>query len=223
METFKQAFLEGLITCLKAPTGKRRRLIISHLDNEQGFMNRGLLMFESKRNTEDYHHVMNVAHIEETDRHDCMAENQNYGMAEYKNINFEEKTIKARLLKIVKREKSNYQSLAVDKLGAEHGVTFLRLPPYHSEFNPTELVWAQVKGYSASNNKFFKLNDIIKLFEKEFKWVTPGAGRPNRSRLATPLYIYRFVSARRGARGSPSPRAAERLSEFAPRQFRLDI
>ncbi|GBP67987.1 hypothetical protein EVAR_57961_1 [Eumeta japonica] len=89
IETSKQAFLEGLTTGLKAPTGKGRVLIISHI--------------------------------------------------------------------------------AVDKLAAEHCVTSLRPLPCHCELNPIELVWAQVKGYVARNNKTFMLNDIIKIFEEGLK------------------------------------------------------
>ena len=34
----------------------------------------------------------------------------------------------------------------VDELALKRGITVLRLPPYHCELNPIELVWAQVKG-----------------------------------------------------------------------------
>ncbi|CAK1585278.1 unnamed protein product [Parnassius mnemosyne] len=35
-------------------------------------------------------------------------------------------------------------------MAAECGVTVLRLPPYHCELNPIELIWAQAKGYRRS-------------------------------------------------------------------------
>lgn len=59
--------------------------------------------------------------------------------------------IKAEMLQIVSHGKSKYQTLAVDELAAKHGITILRLPPYHCELNPIELVWAQVKGHVAKN------------------------------------------------------------------------
>ena len=46
------------------------------------------------------------------------------------------------------------------------GHKVLRLPPYHCELNPIELVWAQVKGFVASQNKSFKLAEIKGLFER---------------------------------------------------------
>lgn len=50
----RQAFLEGLSTGLPNPSGKGKRLIITHIGNEGGFLADGLLMFESKK-TSDYH------------------------------------------------------------------------------------------------------------------------------------------------------------------------
>lgn len=64
IETPRQAFLEGLTTGLKAPSGKGRRLIISHIGSEEGFVDGGLLMFESKKNTAD-NEEMNAEHFEE--------------------------------------------------------------------------------------------------------------------------------------------------------------
>lgn len=43
------------------------------------------------------------------------------------------------------------------------GHKVLRLPPYHCELNPIELVWAQVKGHVAANNKSFKMAQLKEL------------------------------------------------------------
>ncbi|KAJ8726338.1 hypothetical protein PYW07_001036 [Mythimna separata] len=69
--------------------------------------------------------------------------------------------------------KKAYDKYVVDEMAAEQGVTILRLPPYHCELNPIELVWAQVKGYVAKNNKTFKLNEVRSLFEEGLCQVTP--------------------------------------------------
>lgn len=58
IESSKQAFSKGLTTGLKGPTGKGR-LIISHIGSDEGFLEDGLLIFESKKNTGDYHEEMN--------------------------------------------------------------------------------------------------------------------------------------------------------------------
>ena len=58
IKTPKQAFLSGLTTGLKPAASKGKRLIIVHIGNENGFLNGGLLMFESKKSG-DYHTEMN--------------------------------------------------------------------------------------------------------------------------------------------------------------------
>ncbi|RVE42773.1 hypothetical protein evm_012597 [Chilo suppressalis] len=57
---FSAGILDDLTTGLKNPTGKGKRLIISHIDGEEGFLDDGLLMFEAKKGTEDYHDEMNA-------------------------------------------------------------------------------------------------------------------------------------------------------------------
>lgn len=68
--------------------------------------------------------------------------------------------VKAELLAIVKRYKSQYETYVVDQLARAAGHQVLRLPPYHCELNPIELVWAQVKGFVARENKSFKMAEI---------------------------------------------------------------
>ena len=52
------------------------------------------------------------------------------------------------------------------------GDEILRLPPYLCILNPVELVWSQVKGYVARNNKTFKIGDVKALVEQGIKEVT---------------------------------------------------
>ncbi|XP_026319497.1 uncharacterized protein LOC113229996 [Hyposmocoma kahamanoa] len=201
IKSSREAFLEGLTTGLQNPVGKGKRLIISHVGSEEGFVDDGLLILESKKKTEDYHDEMNSEHFEEwlrgilprlKENSVLVLDNAPYhsrkleqtpssawrksNIQEWmksKNITFEDSMVKAELLEIVNKEKSNYQQLAVEKLAAEHGVTILRLPPYHCELNPIELVWAQVKGHVARNNKTFKMNEVRQLFEEGLQLVTP--------------------------------------------------
>lgn len=81
-----------------------------------------------------------------------------------KNIEFAENEIKAQLL--AKIDKSKHQKKYVDELAASKNVTVLRLPPYHCELNPIELIWAQMKGYVGKNNKSFKLPEVRRLTEE---------------------------------------------------------
>jgi transposase len=48
----------------------------------------------------------------------------------------------------------------------------LRLPPYHCELNPIELVWAQIKHNVSVNNTQFKTNLIDKLIHEGVDRVT---------------------------------------------------
>ena len=81
--------------------------------------------------------------------------------------------IKVELIEIVKLQKSKYERYAVEELAADYGVTILRLPPYHCELIPIELVWVHAKGCVARNNKTFKIKDVKQLFEEGLKEVTP--------------------------------------------------
>ena len=48
VKSARQAFFSGLSTGLRNPAGKRKRMIIgvTHIDNEAGFVDNGLLVFE---------------------------------------------------------------------------------------------------------------------------------------------------------------------------------
>lgn len=54
----------------------------------------------------------------------------------------------------------------------EMGHEVIRLPPYHCQYNPIELIWAQVKNQVASKNKTFKMVDIEKLTHEALNSVT---------------------------------------------------
>ncbi|XP_050066712.1 uncharacterized protein LOC126555847 [Aphis gossypii] len=51
------AFERGLTTGSTNPTGKGKRLIVLHIGSDKGFLGSGLLCFESKKNSADYHEM----------------------------------------------------------------------------------------------------------------------------------------------------------------------
>lgn len=57
-------------------------------------------------------------------------------------------------------------------MALEKGITVLRLPPYHCELNPIELIWAQAKGHVARNNKTFKMAEIKELLSEGVNKIT---------------------------------------------------
>jgi len=48
----------------------------------------------------------------------------------------------------------------------------IQLPPYHCQYNPIELIWAQVKNKVATKNNTFKLVDIKKLTHEALDSIT---------------------------------------------------
>ncbi|VEN53573.1 unnamed protein product, partial [Callosobruchus maculatus] len=62
-----------------------------------------------------------------------------------KNISFHESLLKVELLQIVNEHKAEYNKYRIDEMAKEKNKLVLRLPLYHCELNPTELVWAEIK------------------------------------------------------------------------------
>ncbi len=59
---------------------------------------------------------------------------------------------KCESMQLVQQRKPQFPTYAIDQLAERNGHRALRLPPYHCEFNPIELIWSQVKGYVVRNN-----------------------------------------------------------------------
>lgn len=59
----------------------------------------------------------------------------------------------------------------VDKIALDHGHRVVRLPPYHCQYNPIELIWVQVKGYVSKRNTF-RIADLKPLTEESIANVT---------------------------------------------------
>lgn len=93
-----------------------------------------------------------------------LAEGRHTSMAAKKGTNYNESEIKAQLLS--KINKDNYKQKVVDEMAANKNVIVLRLPPYHCELNPIELIWAQLKSYVGRNNKTFKMAEVKELLKE---------------------------------------------------------
>ncbi|XP_072401073.1 uncharacterized protein [Diabrotica undecimpunctata] len=158
IKSARQAFIEGLSTGLKAPSGKGRRLIITHIGSDSGFLQDGLNVFTSIK-TGDYHGDMNsdvfekwfsyiltlvdpgsVIIMDNAPYHSRRMEkiptsaSRKADIIDWlrsKNIDFDESMIKVQILDIVREHKSSYIRFAVDEMAREHGITVLRTLPYH--------------------------------------------------------------------------------------------
>jgi hypothetical protein len=54
----------------------------------------------------------------------------------------------------------------------DRGHQFILLPPYHSQYTPVELVWAQVKLEVAKKKRIFKISDVKTLLFEELEKLT---------------------------------------------------
>ncbi|XP_050500717.1 uncharacterized protein LOC126880714 [Diabrotica virgifera virgifera] len=195
----RQAFIEGWSTGISPPSGKGSRLIISHIGSEKGFLRDGLLEFQFK-STKDYHEEMTADVFEEyfeqmiehiPPNSIIVLDNAPYysrlverlPMTAWKKqdvldwlrnkyLPYEDGMVKAELLKIARQHKSKYKKYVVDKMAERRNITVLRLPPYHCEINPIELIWAQMKGYVARKNTSYKIQAVRELLYESLEHIT---------------------------------------------------
>jgi len=76
------------------------------------------------------------------------------------------------LREIVKSLIPKEKKYELDEIALQMGHEVVRLPPYHCQYNPIELIWAQVKGEVAKNNTTFKFADVEKLLNDALDSVT---------------------------------------------------
>nr|QLJ84878.1 transposase-like protein [Dichotomius schiffleri] len=89
-----------------------------------------------------------------------------------KGISFSTSLLKPQLYDIVKRNKSAHITYKFDEILQQCGHVVLKLPPYHPDLNPIELIWATVKGRVAKRNTTFSLENVKQLVLEEFSNIT---------------------------------------------------
>lgn len=157
------------------------RLLICHAGSAKyGFVENGLLAFESKTTT-DYHEEINAATFKEWFQNVLLPglpepsvifmDNAPYHSVQVQKaptrVNRKEELVawlqtngidanmqmlKAEQIKLVKDNKPAIVRYEIDELALEYGHRVLRIPPYHCQYNAIELIWAQIKGYAARHN-----------------------------------------------------------------------
>lgn len=194
----RHAFQEGLSTGPKVPTGKGKRLIVLHIGSDKGFVEGGLLLFESK-STKDYHEEMDggrfldwfkniipklepgsVVVMDNASYHSVKLEKvpttawnkqQIIDWLASKGVPMDMSYLKKELLIKAAEIAPQYDKYVIDETARINGIEILRLPPYHCKLNPIELVWAQLKDHVAANNSTFKMSDVKKLFYDAIRLV----------------------------------------------------
>ena len=80
--------------------------------------------------------------------------------------------VKPKLYDIIKLYKPRFRSYEIDKMADEFGHSVVRLPPYHCEFNPIELIWAQVKDFVRKRNTKFTMGHLLQTFKDGVDSIT---------------------------------------------------
>ncbi|XP_050064650.1 uncharacterized protein LOC126553545 [Aphis gossypii] len=89
-----------------------------------------------------------------------------------KNVDFSPQERLSELRERVKKLIPKYKRYELDEIALQMGHEVIRLPPYHCQYNPIELIWAQVKAEVAKNNNTFKMADVEKLAHAAIDAVT---------------------------------------------------
>jgi len=201
-----RGWTDGSVKCsVNAPLGKGKRLIICHAGGSDGWIKSPPLIFQSKK-TVDYHEEMNhevfetwffevllksipegsTIVMDNAPYHSRVANkapttaSRKIDMEEWlraRNISFSADMLKPELYNLIKLHKPQVTSYEIDKKASQLGFKVIRLPPYHCNYNPIELVWAKLKGSVASRNTTFKLNDVQDLFMEAVSSFTPDEWR----------------------------------------------
>lgn len=186
---------------LTLPVSKGPRAVIVHAGGREGFVKNAMLIFKSGAKSGDYHDDMNfdnfykwlseklipnlqpnsVIVLDNAPYHNKVlnpaptSSSTKEIMIEWlvqKGIPVSTSMLKPEIYSIVKTHKPSFQQYKIDALLSEYGHSVLRLPPYHPDLNPIELIWSTLKNYVAKKNTTYLLNDAIKLLEEKEKLIT---------------------------------------------------
>lgn len=187
---------------LKVPTGKGNRIIICQAGSSAfGFVKGAKLIFPCKSGSNiDYHSQMNSTifkkwfiEMMQNLQEPCVivmdncpypsVRVQNYPKANdnkatvqkwltENNIEFAPFETFSELKERIKFFKPKDKMYELDEIALQMGHEVIRLPPYHCQYNPIELIWAQVKGDIANKNNNFKIAEVEKLANIVIESVT---------------------------------------------------
>ncbi|XP_046685095.1 uncharacterized protein LOC124370838 [Homalodisca vitripennis] len=87
-------------------------------------------------------------------------------------IPFSDDLLVPELYRVILLNKPRFVRYELDELvTSSGGHVVLRLPPYHPDLNPIELIWAEVKNYVASRNIQCSFSSIKSLAEEKFSLI----------------------------------------------------
>lgn len=88
------------------------------------------------------------------------------------NISYDPTEIKSELLARISPYKTIEKKYELDQIALEMGHEVIRLPPYHCQYNPIELLWGTIKGEVARLNNTFRLADVERLTNEAIDKIT---------------------------------------------------
>ena len=194
---------DGLtIGTVDKPSGQGKRLMIVHAGSKEGFVPNAFWAFRALQEDGDYHKNMDAFVFEKWFKEQLLPnippssiivmDNASYhsrrtssyplstwtkhqltAWLALKGIAIPPDALRAECWELAKRHRMQSADYVCDTAASEKGHTVLRLPPYHSELNPIELIWARIKGYVAERNTRHTIAETRDLLEEAVKTVTP--------------------------------------------------
>lgn len=187
--TVKRCWQSDSVPGVFSNSSAGQRLIVVHAGGNMGFIPGAFLAYDSKSKTTDYHEEMDsdnftkwiteklipgmpegsIVVLDNAPYHNKLvnkAPSSNTRKSEIQtwltenNIPFTPDMYKTELLLLVKRNRPQ-PVYRIDEILQDKGFVPLRLPPYHPDLNPIELIWNMVKmKVSEKNMSHVSLSDL---------------------------------------------------------------
>ncbi|XP_054259923.1 uncharacterized protein LOC128984614 [Macrosteles quadrilineatus] len=187
---------------VRTPVSKGNRLIVIHAGGEKGFVPNALTTWKATTHSGDYHDNVNqemfmewmtekllpnlepntVLVVDNAPYHNVLVDKAPTSKSKKQemkdwlskhNIAFSEEMFVPELYKLITQNKSKFFRYVLDETVQAQGHEILRLPPYHPDLNPIELVWADIKGYAAGKNTTFNFSDVQAITEEKIASMGP--------------------------------------------------
>jgi len=187
-------------TGLKPPPGKGGRLVLLHAGNENGFVHGAEFMFHSKKTADCLEEIDSLRfeqwlnnyvlpnikpnsvividnapyHMEKVDciPTNAMPKTDIQVWLASKGVLWLPDMIKRELLVLVNNIKDRYEEYRIDRHAESRGHKILRLPPFHCELSPINMIWAEVRGYVAQRNSTFQVAAVEALTRQALAQIT---------------------------------------------------
>lgn len=184
-----------------------QRWIIVHAGSAEGFVQNALLIFKSHTKSGDYHDEMNATNFKkwlveklipnlpsqsivvmDNAPYHCVKLNKPPTISSQKKVmqewiknnglSYLDTMTKPELYEIIKINKKP-DVFEADDILKQHGHQVVRLPPYHCDLNPIELIWASVKRKVAETNVGRSKTEMLDLVQNAFQAVTAETWKTN--------------------------------------------